>query len=295
MLNHNHSSPQSPNRVVVLGAAGFIGSTTCALLTTKNIPVLALGRKEIDLLSAGASDTLAGFLRPEDSLVVISAVAPVKNNEMLEQNISMMSVVCSALETVKPAHVVYVSSDAVYADSMRSLSETSCAQPGSLHGVMHLAREVMLEATYDGPFAIVRPTLIYGHNDPHNGYGPNRFRRLAAANEEIILFGEGEERRDHVLVDDVAELICRVLMHKSEGILNIATGNVTSFRDIAEMVVAQFDSGVAIKGSPRQGEMPHNGFRPFDPAETLKAFGDFEYTSLQDGTVKEHNKIMENK
>jgi hypothetical protein len=27
--------------------------------------------------------------------------------------------------------------------------------------------------------------------DPHNGYGPNRFRRLAAAGQEIVLFGEG--------------------------------------------------------------------------------------------------------
>ena len=46
--------------------------------------------------------------------------------------------------------------------------------------------------------AILRPTLIYGAGDPHNGYGPNRFRRLAATGKPIILFGEGEERRDHV-------------------------------------------------------------------------------------------------
>jgi UDP-glucose 4-epimerase len=41
----------------------------------------------------------------------------------------------------------------------------------------------------------VRSTLIYGEGDPHNGHGPNRFRRLAAAGQEIVLFGEGEERR----------------------------------------------------------------------------------------------------
>jgi nucleoside-diphosphate-sugar epimerase len=47
--------------------------------------------------------------------------------------------------------------------------------------------------------------------DPHNGYGPNRFRRLAAAGQEIVLFGGGEERRDHVLVDDVARDASRPL------------------------------------------------------------------------------------
>jgi len=49
------------------------------------------------------------------------------------------------------------------------------------------------------PLAILRPTLVYGAGDPHNGYGPNRFRRLASANQPIVLFGEGEERRPAVL------------------------------------------------------------------------------------------------
>ena len=108
---------------------------------------------------------------------------------------------------------------------------------------MHLARELMLKATVKAPFAVVRSTLIYGEGDPHNGYGPNRFRRLAAAGQEIVLFGEGEERRDHVLVDDVAEIVCRVIEHRSRGTLNIATGEVYSFRDIAERVAAMAKPG----------------------------------------------------
>ena len=39
----------------------------------------------------------------------------------------------------------------------------------------------------------MRSTLIYGEGDPHNGYGPNRFHRLAAAGQEIVLFGEVPE------------------------------------------------------------------------------------------------------
>src|SRR5256885_1405531 len=74
------------------------------------------------------------------------------------------------------------------------------------------------------PLAILRPTLLYGAEDPHNGYGPNRFRRLANAGADITLFGEGEERRDHVLIDDLAEIVLRVLKRRSTGTLNIATG-----------------------------------------------------------------------
>jgi nucleoside-diphosphate-sugar epimerase len=152
-----------------------------------------------------------------------------------------------------------------------------------MHGTMHVARELMLKATVTAPLAVLRSTLIYGAGDPHNGYGPNRFRRLAAAGQEIVLFGEGEERRDHVLVDDVAELVCRVLERRSQGTLNIATGEVHSFRAIAERVAAMVTPGVAVRGTPRQGAMPHGGYRPFDITACRRAFPDFRYTALADG------------
>ena len=131
------------------------------------------------------------------------------------------------------------------------LTEESCAEPGSLHGAMHLARELMLKSVVTAPLAILRPSLLYGAADPHNGYGPNRFRRLAAAGQEIMLFGEGEERRDHVHIDDVAELIWRVLARRSRGTLNVATGEVMSFRQIAERIAAMAMPAVAVRGSPR--------------------------------------------
>ena len=108
-----------------------------------------------------------------------------------------------------------------------------------------------------------------------------------------MLFGEGEERRDHVLVDDVAELLRLILVHRSSGVLNAATGAVASFRQIAETVVGLFDRPVAIKGSPRQGAMPHNGYRPFDPAGTARAFPQFCYTALADGLAATHRQYLQ--
>ena len=74
--------------------------------------------------------------------------------------------------------------------------------------------------------------------------------------------------------------------------LNIATGQVVSFRDIAEKVVALFDHPVEIKGTPRQGPMPHNGYRPFDPAATGAAFPDFSYTLVDEGLAKTHQQML---
>ena len=286
MLEHLNAAPAKPQRVVVAGAGGFVGGAIAARLGTDGVEVLRLSRRDIDFSSPGAEKQLQSILKPGDAFVAATAKAPVKNPDMLVENMMIARAMVKALAKVAVAHVVNISSDAVYADSPSALTEESCAAPGTLHGAMHLAREVMFRAEVKAPLAILRPSLLYGAADPHNGYGPNRFRRLAAKGEDIVLFGEGEERRDHVFIDDLAELAARVLMRRSKGILNVATGQVASFREIAEKVKAISGKGVKIKGSPRSGPIPHNGYRPFDIAACRAAFPDFRYTSLDEGLRK---------
>ncbi len=285
MLRHNNTTPVLPNRVVILGSRGFVGGAIMRKLSGAQL--LGLSRQELDLLVDKAGERLSSLLRPDDALVIVSAIAPCKTYGNMLDNIRMMATVCDALTRRPVAHLVYISSDAVYADLPVPLTETSPAAPGSLHGAMHLAREQMLIAAAGSvPLAILRPTLIYGARDPHNGYGPNKFRRQANRGEDIVLFGEGEEQRDHVDVDDLAELVRLVLAHRSAGILNVATGNVASFKTLAERVVALSPRKVVIKGSPRRGPMPHNGYRPFDAAATYAAFPDFKYTKLDAGLAR---------
>jgi UDP-glucose 4-epimerase len=289
MLKHLHPGARAPARVVVLGAGGFIAGAILRRLSSAKIPILALGRPGLDLLKSGSRDALARQLRADDAIVFASAKAPCKNLEMLQENLAMAQAVCAALKSRPVAHVVYISSDAVYKDSSIPITEESPAEPASYHGVMHLVREVALRQEFAGPLAIVRPTLVYGLDDPHNGYGPNRFRRHAAAGKEIVLFGEGEERRDHVDVEDVAELVFRILMYKSEGIANAVSGEVVSFRELAEFAAGAFSPRVAVKGSPRSGPMPHNGYRPFDNRAVLDAFPGFRFKPWREGLARIHD------
>lgn len=294
MLHHQNPSPKLPTRVVVMGSAGFVGSALVKTLAARGASVLALTRRDIDLLASDAQDKLASMLRPDDTFVAVAARAPCKNVLMLTENMKIVESMVGALTKSPVSHVVNISSDAVYADSPEPLTEDSVTAPTSLHGVMHLARELAFQEVRT-PFATLRPSLLYGAADPHNGYGPNRFRRLANEGKEIVLFGEGEERRDHVLIDDVAELIARVVERRSTGSLNIVTGKMHSFREIAELVTASAPKRVAIKGSPRSGPMPHNGYRPFDSSSTRAAFPDFTYTALPDGITKaQHNERPSN-
>jgi nucleoside-diphosphate-sugar epimerase len=286
VLTNLQPTAQKPARVVVLGALGFIGGTIFRRLQAEGIDLLALDLPAFDLLAPAAAPTLAAALRPTDTLIFISAKAPCKNNAMLLDNLRMAEAVCAALRRQPVSHVIYQSSDAVYRDVREPMTEASCAEPGTLHGLMHLAREVMLKSEFPGPVTFIRPTLVYGAQDPHNGYGPNRFRRLAAEGREIVLFGEGEELRDHVFVEDLAELARLVVLHRSVGVANAVTGEIVSFRQLAEFTAARFPTRVAVKGSPRAGPMPHGGYRAFAPSAALRAFPGFRFTPWREGIAR---------
>jgi nucleoside-diphosphate-sugar epimerase len=277
MLKHLNSEDKKPNRVLILGSQGFIGSAIYSRLEKLGVTVLGLGSKDLNLISPDAAEKLISLLDPNDVLVFVSARAPCKDLGMLLENIQMGKSVCDALKVKPVSHVVYISSDAVYGDSDKPITEDSSAAPSSTHGVMHLAREIGLQQNYSGTLAIVRPTLVYGLNDPHNGYGPNRFRRLAAEGKEIVLFGMGEERRDHVDVEDIADLVARIILRKSNGVINAVSGGVVTFRELAELASLSFESAVAIQMSPRAGPMPHNGYRAFDNSTVSKAFPGFQF------------------
>ena len=283
MLRHLSPEPIKPSRVVVVGSRGFVGGAICRRLEMAKIDVLPLARSEIDLLAPDAAERLKAHLRPGDAVVATAARAPCRNLDMLIENIVITRAITGAISGAPISHVVNISSDAVYGDEPVPLSEETPMAPSTLHGVMHLAREIAFQNEAAAPLAILRPSLLYGLDDPHNGYGPNRFRRLAEAGEDIVLFGAGEEKRDHVLIEDLAEIVVRVLMRRSVGSLNVATGEVYSFRAIAELVVEASTRQVSIEETPRNGPMPHKGRRPFDIGAAEAAFPDFDYVKLPAG------------
>ena len=150
MLDHLNAGPAKPIRVVIIGAGGFVGGAIQKQLDADGVKTVPLVRKELDLLADGALAKLKNLLRPTDSVVMVSAIAPAKTVPMLMQNLKMAEAVCAALFDVEIAHLVYISSDAVYVDDANPVTERSVCAPSTIHGMMHATRELMLKQLHQG-------------------------------------------------------------------------------------------------------------------------------------------------
>ncbi|MDJ0838693.1 MAG: NAD(P)-dependent oxidoreductase [Acidobacteriota bacterium] len=287
MLTHQNKEPRNPDRVVMLGGNGFFGKALTKLLKESSMETLPLSSADLDLTADDAVDKLKSTLREDDSLVIFSALTPDRGRgiDTFMANLKMIENLCAYLAEQKPAHVIYFSSDAVYPLGSGPVNETSAAAPADLYGAMHRSRELMLQQTLGDQLCILRPTLVYGADDSHNSYGPNRFRRQAAKEGKIVIGGEGEETRDHIYIDDIAEITKLVLENRSTGMLNVAGGSSTDFGTVARLVAAQFDGNVEVCPTPRKMPATH---RSFDITALHRAFPGYVFTPLETGLKKAH-------
>lgn len=292
MITHQNTQSRKPTRVVLLGARGFIGAAIRRQIEAQDIPAIALTSAELDLAEATDADKLTALLKPSDAVVMLAALTPDRGRDTatLMKNLAMMQSVCAAIEKSGCVQLVYFSSDAVYGTAVSRITEDTPASPQDLYGAMHCTREIMARSLAKTPVLVMRPTIVYGPDDTHNSYGPNRFRRVAQKDGKIVLFGGGEETRDHIHVDDVAALTVRCLLHRSTGTLNVATGTSKSFFEVAELVAKQFNRNIEIISTPRQNPVTH---RHYDVTNLIKAFPDFCFIAVEDGIARVHKKTME--
>ena len=106
----------------------------------------------------------------------------------------------------------------------------------------------------------------------------------------MTLFGDGEEMRDHLFIDDLAEVLLLTLRHRSAGVLNVATGQSISYAEAATRVARLFDDPVEISRTPRQTPITH---RHFDIAALRRAFPEFRFTPLETGLRRAHSQMPE--
>ncbi len=284
MLKHANELSTKPSRVIVLGSSGVVGKSLVPYLQKKYVATIAISRVECDLLTADSVDYLSQIFQQDDQVVFLSAITPDKGRgiDALTSNLKIFDHVSQALQKSPVKQFILFSSEAIYPTTSELINESTSLAPTDLYGCMHLAREIHLRSL-QVPQVIVRSTLIYGQGDTHNSYGPNRFIKEALANGTITIFGEGEEKRSHIYVEDVVEFVDKVLFFQSTGEINLCPGPSISFMDVAKTIQNIIQDKVEFILKPRISEITH---RYYDNTQLYEAFPNFSYLDVENGIKK---------
>ena len=298
-------------RVLVTGAAGFIGSHLCDHLldrhrvvgvddlssgSERNLEEARRGDFELHRLDV-ASDSFRQLVADVQPHVIFHLAAQMDVRKSIADPLDDGRVnVLGTLNVVEAARrvgcerVVFTSSGGtVYGETHLRPTEDAPLRPVSPYGAAKVAAEVYL-ATYSRLYGLATVVLrlanVYGpRQSPHGEAGVVAiFGGRLLADEPTVVYGDGSAVRDYVMVSDTVEAIARCADGSADGqTLNIGTGIGTSVRQLHAAICGVL--GVSREPQhrpPRDGELTRN---VLDPIRATRVLGWRAQTRLHDGLV----------
>jgi ADP-L-glycero-D-manno-heptose 6-epimerase len=252
---------------VVTGAAGFIGSRIVEALNRAGVTELVavddlsrsdkvsnLARLEIaDFLDKREFlERLDSFDGAVEALIHQGACSDTMESDgryMMENNYRYSK---TLLEWCQEAEValLYASSASVYGAGGEFREERSCERPLNVYGYSKFLFDQLVRRTLPAKNAQVagfRYFNVYGPNEAHKGrmasVAFHAYNQLLSSGKVQLFegsagYGNGEQRRDFVHVDDVVDVNLWFLEHReASGIFNCGTGRAQTFNQLAAATI----------------------------------------------------------
>lgn len=278
-------------KVLVTGAAGFIGSHVAERLVARGDDVVildsfdpfydpAVKRRNIQsLLASRQAELIEADIcdrfrvkealgdRQIDAIIHLAARAGVRPSlerpsDYIRTNIEGTQ---SLLEIAKARGIrpfVFGSSSSVYGDSTPvPFSESARAdEPISPYAATKRAAELICRAhaaLYGASIACLRLFTVYGPRQRPD-LAIHKFAKLMLRGEEIPMFGDGSTERDYTFVADAVDGIIRALdwcaasEPGSFEIINIGEHATTSLAKLVELIASELGVEPRIRSMPAQ-------------------------------------------
>jgi UDP-glucuronate 4-epimerase len=281
-------------RVLVTGAAGFIGYHVCERLLGRGDTVIGLDNLDssgdmtlkatrlsrlkasrgfsfhrLDVRDAWACREIFEEARPERVVHLAARVgeraASAEEKEFLETNVSGFQQVLERCREARVEHLVFASSSAVYGmGTPVPFSEQAVAdRPMSVYGATKRSDELLAHTyshLYGLPVTGLRFFSVYGPWGRPD-MAPMLFLRAILEGRPITLYAEGRMQRDFTYVDDAVEALMRLLDKVPAGaqpyrVLNVGRGAPVSMARFLDVLEERVGVKAWVELRPAQrGEM----------------------------------------
>jgi len=272
-------------KVIITGGCGFIGSHIAEYWCSQNAEVII-----IDSLRSGFQANLTGlnvkllnqsitnlseyenYFEGADYIFNLAALVSVpesieKPKECIDINVNGLLNLLELAKKYKIKKVVHSSSAAVYGDEPEQPKKLSHKpMPKSPYGITKLDGEYycqMYSEQFGVPAISLRYFNVFGaRQNPKSQYAAAIpiFVNKALQNEEITIYGDGNQTRDFIYVKDVVGAnVLAAESQISKGVFNVATENSITIKQTAEKIIELTNSKSKIKfADERAGDIKHS-------------------------------------
>ncbi|MGC8608834.1 MAG: NAD-dependent epimerase/dehydratase family protein [Thermoplasmata archaeon] len=283
--------------VLVIGGAGFIGSSLVDTLLDKNYSV-----KVLDNFSSGSMknlnhisdrieiirgdvldrDLLNKEVKGMDYVVDLAGMGDLAksvSNPLPYHDVNLTGLINTLFYSEKNnvKNVVYSSSGSVYLDKPGAVSEDEALCPASPYAASKMNSEIYMRVfrkTYNMKTTTLRFFNVYGIRRENSAYwgAVTLFMSSMFRKKPINIYGDGNDVRDYIYVKDVARAVYMAIKNGASGEYNIGTGKGTSTNELAEKIENLFEYKVEIDHKPKR-----SGDTPSRIANTDKAYREFGF------------------
>ena len=253
-------------RILITGGSGFIGTYLINKLSSDGHDVYNLDKvvspalpsnkqKVIDILDIDINDN---FFVGIDTIIHLAAMASVQKSfddpiNSFGNNTFLTIKLLSAANLHKIKKFVFSSSAAVYGSKEGTVSENDATEPNSPYGLDKLVCEKYIQMycqQWNIDYLIFRFFNVYGQGQNPQYAGVITAFNLAFQNKQpLIIYGDGEQTRDFISVNDVCNYISRLIITTVKNdIFNIGTGNSISINTLAK----QFGNNIIYKEARKE-------------------------------------------
>jgi UDP-glucose 4-epimerase len=223
--------------IIVTGSDGWIGRHVCQKLEQAGIGYYGFDRRtNYDLNSPEGRREFQYALTDADAVIHLAGRPriPISWGSIqlyIKDNIELTEYVAQSCATFG-VPLVFASSSSVYGDGQGPLNPYSWTKSAGEDIIETYHRSLGLRYT------ICRIFTCYGEDAPYgdNGLVIGNWLHSALNGKKMLLRGNGEQRRDFVHVDDVADaLILAAQKEPSYGVIDLGTGQSWSLKEIAPL------------------------------------------------------------
>ncbi len=252
-------------RVLVTGASGLIGRHTLSVLRERNMTITTFQRSAPPTSDADhvmgdvRSDRAALCQAAQDCQAIVHLAGRGDVAESRRDPVGYGELNASgtlhALEAARHAGAAFVlaSTQRVYPLQPEPCHEDAALHPDSPYGYAKWVAELwcrMASEHFGVPTTVLRFFSVYGPGQqPNGGSGVvTIFARAALADQPLVVQSSG--KRDFTDAHDAARAICLAIERpppRKHRVYNIATGRATTFRELAQELVAITRSRSAIE------------------------------------------------